>query len=96
MDRPTIDHRSSEFARLGHECLEGMKSIFKMSGGHVFIYPASGTGAWEAAIVNTLSAGDRVLMFETGQFASLWRHVAESLSRVTGGMESIRQSLRRS
>jgi len=82
MDRPTIDHRSGEFARLGHECLEGMKAIFKMSGGHVFIYPASGTGAWEAAIVNTLSAGDRVLMFETGQFATLWRNIAESFGLV--------------
>ena len=82
MDRQTIDHRSDEFARLGHECLEGMKAIFKMSGGHVFIYPASGTGAWEAAIVNTLSVGDRVLMFETGQFATLWRNVAESFGLV--------------
>src|SRR5271165_7565486 len=82
MDRPTIDHRSDEFARLGHECLEGMKAISKQSGGHVFIYPASGTGAWEAAIVNTLSAGDRVLMFETGQFATLWRNVAESFGLV--------------
>ena len=68
--------------RLGRECLQGMKSIFKISGGHVFIYPASGTGAWEAAIVNTLSAGDRVLMFETGQFASLWRNIAESFGLV--------------
>jgi alanine-glyoxylate transaminase / serine-glyoxylate transaminase / serine-pyruvate transaminase len=82
MDRPTIDHRSGEFARLGHECLEGMKAIFKMSSGHVFIYPASGTGAWEAAIVNTLSPGDRVLMFETGQFAMLWRNIAESFGLV--------------
>ena len=82
MDRPTIDHRSDEFAGLGRECLEGMKSIFKISGGHVFIYPASGTGAWEAAIVNTLSAGDRVLMFETGQFASLWRNLAESFGLI--------------
>jgi alanine-glyoxylate transaminase/serine-glyoxylate transaminase/serine-pyruvate transaminase len=77
MDRPTIDHRGPHFARLARECLEGMKSIFKMSGGHVFIYPSSGTGAWEAAIVNTLSPGDRVLMFETGQFAVLWRKIAE-------------------
>jgi alanine-glyoxylate transaminase / serine-glyoxylate transaminase / serine-pyruvate transaminase len=77
MDRPTIDHRGPEFARLGRECLEGMKAIFKMSRGHVFIYPASGTGAWEAAIVNTLSPGDRVLMFETGHFAILWRKIAE-------------------
>jgi alanine-glyoxylate transaminase / serine-glyoxylate transaminase / serine-pyruvate transaminase len=78
MDRPTIDHRSAEFARLARECLEGMKAIFKMDRGHVFIYPASGTGAWEAAIVNTFSPGERVLMFETGHFAWLWRTVAEN------------------
>jgi alanine-glyoxylate transaminase/serine-glyoxylate transaminase/serine-pyruvate transaminase len=77
MNRPTIDHRGPEFAQLGRECLEGMKAIFKMSKGHVFVYPASGTGAWEAAIVNTLSSGDRVLMFETGHFAILWRKIAE-------------------
>jgi len=77
MDRPTIDHRSAEFARLAHECLEGMKMILKMNRGRVFIYPASGTGAWEAAIVNTFSQGDRVLMFETGHFATLWRAIAE-------------------
>jgi alanine-glyoxylate transaminase / serine-glyoxylate transaminase / serine-pyruvate transaminase len=82
IDRPTIDHRSAEFARLGHDCLEGMKAIFKLSRGHVFIYPASGTGAWEAAIVNTLSPGDRVLMFETGQFATLWRNIAENFGLV--------------
>jgi len=78
MDRPTIDHRSAEFARLARECLEGIKAIFKMTRGHVFIYPASGTGAWEAAIVNTFSPGERVLMFETGHFACLWRTVAEN------------------
>ncbi len=81
MDRPTIDHRGPDFARLGKECLEGMRAVFKMgptSGGHVFIYPASGTGAWEAAIVNTLSPGDRVLMFETGHFATLWQRIAEA------------------
>jgi alanine-glyoxylate transaminase / serine-glyoxylate transaminase / serine-pyruvate transaminase len=78
MDRPTIDHRSAEFARLARECLEGMKVIFKMDRGQVFIYPASGTGAWEAAIVNTFSPGERVLMFETGHFAWLWRTVAEN------------------
>jgi alanine-glyoxylate transaminase / serine-glyoxylate transaminase / serine-pyruvate transaminase len=77
MDRPTIDHRGPEFSQLASECLKGLKSIFKLTDGHVFIYPASGTGAWEAAIVNTLSPGDRVLMFETGQFAVLWRKVAE-------------------
>jgi alanine-glyoxylate transaminase/serine-glyoxylate transaminase/serine-pyruvate transaminase len=77
MDRPIIDHRGAEFAGLARECLEGMQAIFKMNRGHVFIYPASGTGAWEAAIVNTLSPGDRVLMFETGHFACLWRGIAE-------------------
>ncbi|MBV8415812.1 MAG: aminotransferase class V-fold PLP-dependent enzyme, partial [Verrucomicrobia bacterium] len=82
IDRPTIDHRSAEFARLGHDCLVGMKAIFKLNRGHVFIYPASGTGAWEAAIVNTLSPGDRVLMFETGQFAVLWRNIAENFGLV--------------
>jgi len=78
MDRPTIDHRSADFARLARECLEGMKAIFKMSRGHVFVYPASGTGAWEAAIVNAFSPGERVLMFETGHFATLWRGIAEN------------------
>lgn len=78
IDRPTIDHRGPEFARLAYECLEGLKAIFKMGDGHAFIYPASATGAWEAAIVNTLSPGDRVLMFETGQFAILWRTMAEN------------------
>jgi alanine-glyoxylate transaminase/serine-glyoxylate transaminase/serine-pyruvate transaminase len=82
MDRPTIDHRGPEFSRLARECLEGMKRIFKMSTGHVFIYPSSGTGAWEAAIVNTLSPGDRVLMFETGHFAVLWRNLAERFGLV--------------
>jgi alanine-glyoxylate transaminase / serine-glyoxylate transaminase / serine-pyruvate transaminase len=82
MDRPIIDHRGPAFSRLAHECLEGMKSIFKMRTGQVFIYPASGTGAWEAAIVNTLSPGDHVLMFETGQFALLWRKIAERFGLV--------------
>jgi alanine-glyoxylate transaminase/serine-glyoxylate transaminase/serine-pyruvate transaminase len=68
--RPTIDHRGPEFSRLALELLEDMKPIFKTSG-KVMIYPSSGTGAWEAAIVNTLSPGDKVLMFETGQFATL-------------------------
>jgi alanine-glyoxylate transaminase / serine-glyoxylate transaminase / serine-pyruvate transaminase len=75
IDRPTIDHRSRDFARLGRDVLEGMQRIFKTRG-HVFIYSASGTGAWEAALVNTLSPGDRVLMFETGHFATLWRAMA--------------------
>jgi alanine-glyoxylate transaminase/serine-glyoxylate transaminase/serine-pyruvate transaminase len=82
MDRPTIDHRGPEFARLGSACLEGMKAVFKLTTGHVFIYPASGTGAWEAAIVNTLSPGDRVLMFETGHFATLWKKIAENFGLV--------------
>ncbi len=76
MDRPVIDHRGPEFARLGAEVLEGVRSIFQTSG-PVVIYPASGSGAWEAAIVNTLSPGDRVLMFETGHFSNLWRDIAQ-------------------
>ena len=83
MDRPTIDHRGPEFARLGQECLRGLREIFQLGAdGHVFIFPASGSGAWEAAIVNTLSPGDRVLMFETGQFAVLWRRIAENFGLV--------------
>jgi len=78
MDFPTMDHRGPKFARLGAKVLEGMKSIFKTRG-QVFIYPASGTGAWEAALVNTLSPGDRLLMYETGHFAALWHGLAERL-----------------
>ena len=78
MDLPTIDHRGPDFARMASAVLEGLKPIFKTEG-HVVIYPASGTGAWEAALVNTLSPGDRVLMFETGHFATLWRGIAERL-----------------
>jgi alanine-glyoxylate transaminase/serine-glyoxylate transaminase/serine-pyruvate transaminase len=78
IDQPTIDHRGPEFGRLGREVLEGMKGIFKTTRA-VVIYPASGTGAWEAALVNTLSPGDRVLMFETGWFATLWREMAGRL-----------------
>ena len=73
--RQVIDHRSPEFARLGQEVLEGCKAVFKTAG-PVIIYPSSGTGAWEAAIVNTLSPGHRVLMAETGHFATLWRQMA--------------------
>ena len=76
MHRAVIDHRGPEFAKLGAEVLEGLRPVFQTSG-NVIIYPASGTGAWEAAIVNTLSAGDRVLMFETGHFSHLWRQLAE-------------------
>jgi alanine-glyoxylate transaminase / serine-glyoxylate transaminase / serine-pyruvate transaminase len=78
IDSPTIDHRSREFSQLGHDCLEGMKRVFQTSQGPVFIFPSSGTGAWEAAIVNTLSPGDRVLMFETGHFGALWQKLALS------------------
>ena len=78
IDRPTIDHRGPEFQQLGRDVLAGMKRIFRTK--HpVIIYPASGTGAWEAALVNTLSPGDRVLMAETGHFASLWHKMARKL-----------------
>ena len=81
MDNAVIDHRGPGFADVGKKALEGMKSIFKTE--HpVVIYPASGTGAWEAALVNTLSPGDRVLMFETGHFATLWKKLAERLGLV--------------
>ncbi|MER1967251.1 aminotransferase class V-fold PLP-dependent enzyme [Castellaniella sp. GW247-6E4] len=78
MDYPTIDHRGPEFGELGLAVLAGLKKIFKTES-HVVIYPASGTGAWEAALVNTLSEGDLVLMAETGHFATLWKKMAESL-----------------
>jgi alanine-glyoxylate transaminase/serine-glyoxylate transaminase/serine-pyruvate transaminase len=73
--QPTIDHRGPEFGRMGKEILEGLKKVFRTSG-PVVMYPGSGTGAWEAALVNTLSPGDRVLMFETGHFSTLWKDVA--------------------
>jgi alanine-glyoxylate transaminase/serine-glyoxylate transaminase/serine-pyruvate transaminase len=75
---PTIDHRGPEFAELGLDILQRIKPVFGTSG-PVIIYPASGTGAWEAALVNTLSPGDRVLAFETGHFSNLWRAMAEKL-----------------
>jgi alanine-glyoxylate transaminase/serine-glyoxylate transaminase/serine-pyruvate transaminase len=78
IDFPTIDHRSPDFAELGKSVLDGMKRVFKTKG-QVVIYPASGTGAWEAALVNTLSSGDQVLMYETGHFASLWQKMALKL-----------------
>ncbi len=78
MDLPTMDHRGPKFGELGQRVLAGMRKIFKTDG-RVVIYPASGTGAWEAALVNTLSPGDRVLMFETGHFATLWKGLAERL-----------------
>jgi alanine-glyoxylate transaminase/serine-glyoxylate transaminase/serine-pyruvate transaminase len=78
ISRPTIDHRGPEFGRLGLEVLEGMKDIFKTKS-KVVIYPSSGSGAWEGALTNTLSPGDRILMFEVGQFAALWIEVASKL-----------------
>ena len=81
IDSPTMDHRGPDFAVLGKEVLDGMKAIFKTRA-NVVIYPASGTGAWEAALVNTLSSGDRVLMAETGQFAALWQKLATRLGLV--------------
>ena len=78
MAQPTIDHRGPAFAALAREVLEGLQQIFQTK--HpVVIYPSSGTGAWEAALVNTLSPGDAVLMFETGHFATLWRDMATRL-----------------
>jgi alanine-glyoxylate transaminase/serine-glyoxylate transaminase/serine-pyruvate transaminase len=79
IDFPTMDHRGPEFAVLGKEVLAGMKRVFKSTQGEVVIYPASGTGAWEAALANTLSPGDRVLMYETGHFATLWQKMAAKL-----------------
>ncbi|MGJ8569613.1 MAG: pyridoxal-phosphate-dependent aminotransferase family protein [Hoeflea sp.] len=74
----TLDHRGPDFAKVGMQALNGLKTIFKTDR-NVIIYPSSGTGAWEAALVNTLSPGDRVLMFETGHFATLWKQIAEKL-----------------
>jgi alanine-glyoxylate transaminase/serine-glyoxylate transaminase/serine-pyruvate transaminase len=79
IDFPTMDHRGPEFGTIGKEVLAGMKRVFKSTQGEVVIYPASGTGAWEAALVNTLSPGDRVLMYETGHFATLWQKMAAKL-----------------
>ena len=78
MDMPTIDHRGPEFAALGREVLEAVKAPFGTTN-PVVVYPGSGTGAWEAALVNTLSPGDRVLCFETGHFATLWQEMAGKL-----------------
>jgi alanine-glyoxylate transaminase/serine-glyoxylate transaminase/serine-pyruvate transaminase len=78
IDHATIDHRSNDFAELGRACLEGMGRVFQTQS-PVVIFPSSGTGAWEAALVNTLSAGDKVVAFETGQFATLWSKMAGKL-----------------
>ena len=82
MDYPTVDHRGPQFAAIGKKCLDGMKTIFKTRS-HVVIYPASGTGAWEAALVNVLQEGDLVLMVETGHFATLWHKMATKLGLET-------------
>ena len=76
MDMPTMDHRGAEFGQLGFEVLAAAQRVFRTNQ-PVIIYPSSGTGAWEAAIVNVLSPGEKVLMAETGQFAVLWRGIAE-------------------
>ena len=82
MDTPMIDHRGPEFQKISKGVLEGIKTIFKTT--HpVIIYTATGTGAWEAALVNTLSPGDKVLMVETGQFAGQWKTMAEKLGLKT-------------
>ena len=87
MDYPTIDHRGPNFTILANECLNGMKTIFKTKS-DVIIYPASGTGAWEAALVNVLNEGDLVLMVETGHFASLWNKMALKLGIRTEFLET--------
>lgn len=76
--RPTIDHRGPEFGRLALGLLEDLKPVFQTKG-KVFIFPSSGTGAWEACLANTLSPGDKIVMFETGQFATLWKNMAVDL-----------------
>jgi alanine-glyoxylate transaminase/serine-glyoxylate transaminase/serine-pyruvate transaminase len=78
IERPTIDHRGAEFGEFALKLLSSIKTVFKCSG-PVFIYPASGTGAWEAALTNALSPGDKVLMYETGHFASQWKTMADRL-----------------
>ena len=79
--QPTIDHRGAAFARLAREVLASLQKVFQTENA-VVVFPSSGTGAWEAALVNTLSPGDRILMFETGHFASLWKQMAERLGLV--------------
>ena len=81
LQRPTIDHRGPEFQALAKEILQKLRPIFKTTE-PVIVFPSSGTGAWEAALVNTLSAGDKVLMYETGQFSTLWCELAERVGLV--------------
>lgn len=78
MAQPVIDHRGPEFPKLTQRILENLKAVFRTDS-HVFIYPASGTGGWECALLNALSPGDKVLAFETGHFSTLWKDVAEKL-----------------
>ena len=87
MDYPTMDHRGPAFAELGRKCLDGMKTIFKTETA-VIIYPASGTGAWEAALANLVKEGERVLMVETGHFATLWKKMADRLGIETEFLET--------
>ena len=87
MDMPVIDHRGPDFQKLGRRVLDGIKGIFKTKG-PVIIFPASGTGAWEAALVNALSPGDHVLMYETGHFATLWKNMALKLGLVPEFIET--------
>ena len=84
--RDSMDHRGPEFGEFTLSILERLKTVFKTEG-PVITYPSSGTGAWEAALVNTLSPGDRVLMFETGQFATLWQELAGRLGLVVDMVE---------
>jgi alanine-glyoxylate transaminase/serine-glyoxylate transaminase/serine-pyruvate transaminase len=87
IERPTIDHRGPEFGTMGREILAEIRAVFKTT--HpVIIYPASGTGAWEAALVNTLSPGDEILVVETGQFAVLWRELAQRMGLKTRVIET--------
>jgi alanine-glyoxylate transaminase / serine-glyoxylate transaminase / serine-pyruvate transaminase len=81
MDMPIVDHRGPDFQALGKRIFDGLKGIFKTAG-PIFIFPSSGTGAWEAALVNALSPGDKILMYETGHFATLWKNMAVRLGLV--------------
>ncbi len=87
MDNPTMDHRGPDFGKLGAQVLARLKQVFQTEG-HVVIYPASGTGAWEAALANTLSPGDTVLMCRTGWFAHLWHEMANRLGLVAEFIET--------
>ena len=81
MSQAIVDHRGPGFPSLTHEILDQLRPIFNTQS-HIIIYPSSGTGAWEAALVNTLSPGDKILAFETGWFATLWKQMAEKLGLV--------------